>query len=799
MASSLSPIRPTSLEPEGTSSVPASPWDTGRLRPEESVQDGGAALAGIFQALRRFRWLIFALTLTGTAVGLLITRYVDPAYVVSATIWVEPPQTERDGAPIQGERLLRSAAWLQLLTTYVVLDPVVRERKLYLSGARGEDSSLFRGFDLDSRFLPGKYDLIISEDGKRYDLKPKRQVGSEQGAIGDSVGRRLGFLWVPRPARSQYGRSVTFQVLTPREASDELKTRLEPVLQEETFLQLRFTDTDAEEAAATLNSLIRRYVDEAANQKRSRLTMLAQVLDSQVIEQAERLRNAEETLESFRVGTVTKPREDQSQVPAGLTFTQPTVYTEFFKMRTTRDEIRRDRRALEDVLAQVKRGEQSVDAFHTIPAARNAPELLAILKRLSDTEASLRDSLTRYTENWPGIKSLRERIETLRTQTVPLYADALVKQLGVQEEELTTRITAMERELQEIPTRTQTEARLRREVDQADGLFRQLSGSRQAARLAEASAIPDVRIVDSADVPSEPSRNQTARLILLGLLGGLGAGLALSVVLDKLDRRVRYPEQVSAGLGLPILGTIPRVRQHGGSVEEAAQVVEAFRSVRLNLMHCFQPGGGLAMVISSPSPGDGKSLVSSNLALSFAEAGFKTVLVDGDIRRGDLHRTFDAERRPGLLDYLSGDQEVAAVFRPTTHQGLTLIPCGARRRQGPELLGSPRMHDLIAVLRSRYEVVIVDSPPLGAGIDPFVLATATGNMAIVLRAGETDRQLAEAKLQVLDRLPVRLLGAIMNDVRVGEGAYKYYSYTYGYLSADEEAGGALPAAETKSS
>ena len=89
-------------------------------------------------------------------------------------------------------------------------------------------------------------------------------------------------------------------------------------------------------------------------------------------------------------------------------------------------------------------------------------------------------------------------------------------------------------------------------------------------------------------------------------------------------------------------------------------------------------------------------------------------------------------------------------------------------------------------LKNTYQVVIVDTPPLGAGIDPFVLSTVTGHLAIVLRAGETDRQLAEAKLQILDRLPVRLLGAILNDVRLKEGSYKYYRYSYGYVADVEE-------------
>jgi capsular exopolysaccharide synthesis family protein len=221
----------------------------------------------------------------------------------------------------------------------------------------------------------------------------------------------------------------------------------------------------------------------------------------------------------------------------------------------------------------------------------------------------------------------------------------------------------------------------------------------------------------------------------------------------------------------------------------------------MSLAHSFDPTGPITLTISSPSPGDGKSLIASNLALSFAEAGYRTVLVDGDIRRGSLHHTFGVERRPGLVDHLAGEATLTEILRPATHQLLTLVPCGSRRHLGPELLGSARMRELMGHLKGTYQVVIVDTPPLGAGIDPFVMSTVTGHLALVLRAGETDRQLAEAKLQILDRLPVRLLGAILNDVRLKEGAYKYYRYSYGYVADVEEdapqlAPGAEPAEKT---
>jgi tyrosine-protein kinase Etk/Wzc len=222
-------------------------------------------------------------------------------------------------------------------------------------------------------------------------------------------------------------------------------------------------------------------------------------------------------------------------------------------------------------------------------------------------------------------------------------------------------------------------------------------------------------------------------------------------------------------------------------------MVEAFRSIRLNLAHSYSPSGAILLTISSPGAGDGKSVVSTNLALSFAEAGYRTVLLDGDTRRGELHRTFAAERRPGLLDHLAGSAGSSQITRTTSHANLTLIPCGSRKQSGPELLGSARMSALMTSLRESYDVVIVDSPPLGAGIDPFVLGTLTGNLMLVLRAGETDRAMAESRLKIIDRLPIRLLGAVLNDIRAAGGIYKYYSYLSGYAAEEELAdGNALP-------
>jgi tyrosine-protein kinase Etk/Wzc len=304
---------------------------------------------------------------------------------------------------------------------------------------------------------------------------------------------------------------------------------------------------------------------------------------------------------------------------------------------------------------------------------------------------------------------------------------------------------------------------------------------------AEASSVPDVRILDPAIAPQRPVKNTKPGLLLMGLVGGLGLGVVGAILLDRLDPRVRYPEQVSRELGLPILGAVPHLRPK----EEPTAVVEALRGVCLNLVHTYGGAGPLILTVTSPGPGDGKSFIVANLALTFADGGHRTLLIDGDVRRGALHRRFNATRQPGLADYLREDATREQIIQSTPYPWLYLVGCGTRTHRAPELLGSPAMATLLSAVRSDYGVILIDSPPLGAGVDPFILGTAAGNVLVVLRTGYSHRDLTGAKLEVLNRLPIRTLGAVLNDVPRGAGYYYYAYYSYhlpGYEAVDEDKG-----------
>ena len=739
----------------------------------------------------RYKWMILAITLGGTALGIFGTRFLPLKYEAQATIWVaSAPGNE---GPVRAQEILEQQGWAELVKSFTVLDTVVQQERLYVT-YRPEAAELFQNFAIADLYVPGRYHLEATDGGRRYTLSSDRDSVIETGAAGDSVGRPKGLRWQPSAASLNRLRSVRFLVLSPREAAVDLQKRLIVILPSDgNFMRLTLRDVEPVRVTRALNAVLDHFIFVASDLKAFKLRETSRILEDQLASVGLELRNAEGRLERYKTAIITLPSAATPVAP-GLSMTQPTVINQYFNEKIDADRLQREREVLRKVVVGGDAGALNVAGLQAIEAVRLSPQLMQALTDLSTAETELRALQLHYTDQARQVQTARERIDGLRTRTIPDQLRLVLGATDYRIQEINSHLTLASHELQSIPTRMITEQRLERERASLAGIYTDLQARYQSARLAEATAIPDVKILDRAVQPHWPTSNKIPLLVALGFFLSLGGGLALALLLDQFDKRVQYPEQVTESLGLAILGAIPAIkRRKEGDLppDQAAQFIEAFRTVRLNLAHAFGTGP-VSLTISSPSPGDGKSLVSSNLAVSFASAGYRTVLVDGDIRRGEMHRMFGTDRRPGLLEYLQGEATLDEVIRPADQQGLWIIPCGSRRQHGPELLGSGAMQQLLNELKERYNAVLVDSPPLGVGVDPFVLSAATGNLVLVVRSGETDRRLAEAKLGLVDRLPIRVLGAVLNDVRA-QGAYRYYSYLYGYSVEEETETARLPA------
>jgi capsular exopolysaccharide synthesis family protein len=734
--------------------------------------------------------LIAAIVLVGSVAGVVATRFIKPTYQVDTTIVVgESPDPK---GPVRPQGMLNEQAWTELLKSFAILDPVAREIGMYVTPKSDGDSLLFREFQPTSDLQTGDYSLTINRAAKKYDLAVKRgrsKAVVENGALGDSIGRTVGFAWLPPTEQLATREEVKFQVRTPREAANDLRNRLNAYNPPESrFIKLALKGQRSQELARTMNAVLRQFVAEAAALKKSNLTDMRVALGEQLDQSKANLDNFERQLQVAKVANAIVRPEGLAILPNAVYSSDPGT-NNFFTLKVAAEGARRDREAVESLLGTGAAPRITPEQLLGIPGVlQKSPDLTAAVGELTKAEADLRTLKNKFTDEAPLVVAKNAEVERIKTQTLPSIARQALDQLRRQETELDRRINLASTDMRKLPAIAIEEGRLTRERDMAANLYADIQGRYSLAKLAEASAIPDVSVLDSAVAPSQPTSNTAPMLLLLVIGASLGFAVVLAIVLDLLDKRFRYPEQATHELGLDILGTIPTIRRgkNGATrIEDEAQLVEAFRGLRLNVRNAANGSGPVTLAISSPGPGDGKSLISSNLALAFAEAGYRTLLIDGDIRRGQLHSTFSIPQRPGLVDHLTGDVAIEDVIRETSHGNLFVIPCGTRRHRGPELLAADTTVKVIRGLRSRFDAIIVDTAPLGAGIDPYALGAAAGSMMLVLRTGQTDRKLAQAKLTTLDRLPVRLIGAVLNDIQA-EGMYKYYSYLDGYGTLDED-------------
>jgi succinoglycan biosynthesis transport protein ExoP len=756
-----------------------------------ALESEGIPWARYIDALKRHALLIVAIVAAGSALGMFVARRVQPVYDVQSTVWIAAVASSQSG-PIRPQQLLPATSWIELLRSYAIIDPVVRKLRLNIAYRQPGDSIFFGGFESLPSLRPGAYVLKIGSDG-RYVLSTAKGITVDRGVVGDSIGRKMGFSWAPAARLLTPGRVLSFSVSTPRSTSVSLLSTLRSSLPDDgQFLTITLSGADPNRTASTLNAWVEQFVLSSGDLKKRHLLEFRKILGDQLGVAEGQLRASEIQLERFRVSTITLPSGG-----AGLGGAQAPSdgsIAGYFQQKGTLGEVEGERIALEQMIANAKGGPLNPQAFLMLPSVlNNTPQLRAALEELSSRQAALRTEQQFLTDANPRIKQLSATVRALQYETIPQIVQSVLQTLRTRERDLNARLETQSLELRAIPSRTIEEMRLARQVTASENLYGVLKARYEEVSLAEAQTTPDLSVLDFAVPPMSPNSNDAPRLLLLAVLASIGIAAAIALLHDRVDRRFRYPEQATHELGLAIAGTVPRLRLNRSGefpVEVMSQVVESFRTLRLAIRYDFPANAPVVLAVSSPSADDGKSLVSSNLALAFASAGHRTLLIDGDVRCGTLHNTFDIQVTPGLVDYLCSAAGADAVVKSTSSENLFLLPRGMRANRAPELLVSEKMRALVQTARQKFDVVIIDSPPFIAGVDAYALGAAAGSILVVLRQGVSDRKLAAAKLTVVDRLPIRILGAVINGVPAG-GMYRYYGTDYSRGGAPKTPVGSL--------
>ena len=438
----------------------------------------------------------------------------------------------------------------------------------------------------------------------------------------------------------------------------------------------------------------------------------------------------------------------------------------------------------------------------------------SLKERRGVLEADYRDQLQVMKPGYPAMRQLKQQIDELdkqiarETGAIAASVKARYEAKALEEAKLAKRIRELNEEALALQDRSTDFETLKREVttnrELYDGLLQRVKEIGVAAGIGE----NNISVVDPARVPVGAYKPSLKLNLAIALALGGFAGVLLAFLLEALDDRVRGAEDVEALVGAPVLTLIPKIdpRELGLSAQEVGlaafkdpkcAVAESVRSLRTQLLFSTAEGAPGILHFTSANPREGKTTTAINTAIAFAQSGSTVLLIDGDLRNPSLHRTFALPNALGLTNYLAGTAKPLEVSQPSAVRNLFTITSGPLPPNPVELLSSAKMLDLLSLASERFDIVILDGPPVIGLADALVLANLAKATVFVVDAGSTHRREIMGAVKRLRQANAYLLGAVLAKVgRAGKGygyGYGYgYSYNYLYSYGHRDEGASLP-------
>ncbi|MCK0769385.1 polysaccharide biosynthesis tyrosine autokinase [Chromohalobacter canadensis] len=439
-----------------------------------------------------------------------------------------------------------------------------------------------------------------------------------------------------------------------------------------------------------------------------------------------------------------------------------------------------------EVRGELASAEQQLNAYRTEHDSVDlSMETQSILDRVVNLESQLNE-----------LEFSEAEISRRFTPSHPTYAALLEKKAQLNKE-----LSALEDRIDGMPETQQEVLRMQRDVSVNQEIYVQLRNKVQEMQIAEASTVGNVRVLDEAEpFPLPVAPNKMMNIVLATLLG---AALAVALVMLRamFNRGLESPDQLEQ-LGLPVYAIVPksddqgrlsrRIRRGGHLQSVPAGLlawhrpldvsIEAMRSLRTSLHFAMLDSTDNRLMISGPSPGVGKSFITANLAAVCAQNGQRVLVIDGDMRKGQMHKIFKGPSEDGLSEILSGRHSLEEMARPVESiEGLEYLARGVVPPNASELLASSRFTELLAKASERYDLVIVDSPPVLAVTDATVIGKRVGTTLMVARFQLNPPKEVELAMRRLDTGGVRVKGSILNGLeRKAATAYTYGYYNYSY-------------------
>jgi len=577
-------------------------------------------------------------------------------------------------------------------------------------------------------------------------------------------------------------------------------------------ISISYTHTDPEIAALVANGIAQEFLDRNFQSKLNKFTRTSNWLDKSTRDLKAKVEHAEQALTDYtREHNIFATEEKET-----LTTNE---------LRVLHEQVMRaeaDRMLKESLYEEVTQGRvaQLPEAFADM-IYKSSPKLVSLQKELGELMTTAAQLSVKYGPENPRVVEIKQQINAIQEQ-LDASRRALEGKLkadyerAVRDEQALK--AAFDRSKAAAVKENQASIKyniLKQEFDTSKALYTEFLQKTNQANIQVHEQYNNLRLIDAAEVPTDPVGPRRVRTILIALFLSLMAGIGMAFFIEYLDNTVKTVEDVSRYAQVPTLAMIPAIggasrlslakrNGHRGelvagqgnlsglaALDAHSSAAEAYRGLRTAVLLSSAGSPPKTILITSSQPSEGKTTTIVNTGISLAQLGASVLIVDCDLRKPTAHRMLGLNSSHGLTTYLSHDADLDGLIQPTPVPNLSLLPCGPIPPNPAELISSEKMRELLRTLTARYDHILIDSPPLMNVTDPAILSTMVDGVILVVHGGKSTRDVVRRARQELSSVGAKVFGVVLNNLnlkREGYDDYYYYRYYSNYGQEKKEVG-----------
>jgi succinoglycan biosynthesis transport protein ExoP len=553
------------------------------------------------------------------------------------------------------------------------------------------------------------------------------------------------------------------------------------------LLNISFVSPNPEIATLIVNSIVKAYMEAILEMKMSFSKYTMRWLEEKAEEEKGKLEKSEKALQEYMKEKDIITLENRiAMLPERLS----EVASKVAEAETKRKEK-------EILYNQVKSVAQHPEKADTIPAIAADPSFQALRVQILKAEQNVGEISKKYGKKHPAMVTAMDDLRILKEkkdQEIKRIIEATKNEFELSkanDENLRNMVTETKAATLNLNERFIQYGVLKRDAETSKQLFDAIIKRIKEQGITQDIQTVYVSVVEKAEKPESPMKPRKLFNMLMGLMLGVIGGGGMAFFIDYLDNTIKSPEDVETRLSAPVLGIVDLLKTGEKKIEEivlqepSSAFAESYRVIRTSILLSATDKPPKNLLITSMSPGEGKTVTAVNLALTIAQSEHSVLLIDGDLRRPRIHKIFGLDNSKGLSSYLAGNSHINVISEGIP-SNLSVIPSGPIPPNPSELLGSSRMANLIKVLGGKFDIIVVDSAPLMSVTDSHVLSKILEGTIIVVKAGETTFENVRRGIKNLKDRESHFLGIIINCLDVKKSGYYYYHSYKNYYSSTEK-------------